>query len=392
VRHQEICRTAPQTQDTKIVAPQVDQARLIESLRQQIEALTRQVAGAYSPTFQQTIIAGTIVQKPVTINNCTINAWNSKDRLVVSLDLLKAAFRENVLLREYSESPEKNRLDPAFMTRYVLEALMAVIRQAHSSPDSRNIRLNPSRADQVQVLVREGAERWEILSLIEAVRLLFREAAGRITSLAKTAEAHRDLAPAEQIASLLLPQEYQRQPDKYEREGKGRMAAHLASLDTKTVTLPSGRAEIPEPKQKATIQRATGTAVWAMVGSEAPTSEAATTSADQLGLDTLLESLDEGSNPEGSAPPPQAQAGPQLPPRPPPFSPAAAADLLRAHPPALDAEDRAPPSALRRLEAASGQDPARIINHLWDAKEEGLLSAQEQLWAAALTRLHDEAA
>jgi hypothetical protein len=167
------------------------------------------------------------------INNFVTHTWDSKERLVISLDLLKAAFRENEMLREYCTLPEVNRTDPEFVNAYVLEALMAVIRQAHRSPGSQNIRPNPSRADQVQVLVREGGERWEILTLAEAVSLLFRDAASRMIRLAESGTALQTLTPAEQSASFLMPTAYRRCPEKYEREGKGRLAAHLATLEAR---------------------------------------------------------------------------------------------------------------------------------------------------------------
>jgi hypothetical protein len=220
-------------------------------------------------------ISQTIIHGSVTTNNYITHAWDTKDRLVVSIDLLRAAFREDEMLRDYCESPEKNRLDPEYIARYVLEALMAVIRQAHRSPECHNIRANPSRADQVQVLVREGGERWEILTLAEAVRLLFRDAAGRMAHLAGTAEARQELTPVEQIASLLMPHEYHRSPDKYEREGKGRVAAHLASLGARPASLPSGPASPPTPARKMPPDGAPGAGPLALddfpaAGSEPP--------------------------------------------------------------------------------------------------------------------------
>jgi hypothetical protein len=76
-------------------------------------------------------------------------------------------------------------------------------------------------------------------------------------------------------------------------------------------------------------------------------------------------------------------------PNPPPFSPIAAVALLRQYPPQLDQQDRASPEDLRKLEEASGQEANRIVNHLWDAKEEGMLTPAELVWAAALTRVCD---
>jgi hypothetical protein len=310
---------------------------------------------------------------------------------MVSLDLLKEAFCENELLREYCALPEKSRLDPEFINMYVLEALMAVIRRAHRSPGCQNIRPNPRRADQVQVLVKEGGERWEILTLVEAVRLLFRDAASRMEQLAGTVGAALKLSAAEQIASLLMPQEYRRRPEKYEREGKSRLAAHLATLaDGRTAGAhrPQGRAKGP----------AAGTASPNLAPHPADGElKKSASEIDPAALDALLDDLadfasdapEAGSppytptTPAGAGPRPSASSGPRL------FTPAAAAALLREHPPQLDVEDRAPPSALRQLEKLSGQDATQIVSHLWDAKEDGLLSPAEQVWAAALTRLYD---
>jgi hypothetical protein len=200
----------------------------VAKILSRLEALERKLAPAQC-------VAQTIVNQSTTINVQTvINTWDSKDRLVVSLDLIRGAFRESEMLREYCSLPEKNRQESEFVTMYVLEALMAIIRRAHASPEGRNIRLHPHRADQVQVLTREGREQWEILTLVEAVQLLFREAATKIESLTRTSEARRTMSPAEKDATVLMPLEYRRQPTKYEREGKGRVAAHLASLGSRS--------------------------------------------------------------------------------------------------------------------------------------------------------------
>jgi hypothetical protein len=328
-------------------------------------------------------IAKNIFNGPVFITH----TWDSKERLVVSFDLLKAAFRENELLREYCSLPEVNRSDPAFINTYVLEALMAVIRQAHRSPGCQNIRLNPDRADQVQVLVREGGERWEILTLAEAVRLLFRDAAGHIERLAGTAAALQELTPAERTATYTMPTEYRRHPEKYEREGKGRLAAHLAALQARPALvqerspvqqgpLPTGVA--PQPAADPAPQ-------------QAPEPERRSERPSPLLGPQHQEPEPEQPHLSASPEPPTVPAEAPRPVlrHPPPFSPVAAATLLREHPPALDDDDRAPPDALQRLSELSGQDPSRIINHLWDAKEEGLLTAKEQTWAAALTRQFD---
>jgi hypothetical protein len=347
-----------------------------------------------------------------------VHSWDGKDRLVVSLDLLRAAFRENELLREYCDSPEKNRLEPAFINTYVLEALIAVINQAHRSPECRNIRLNPSRADQVQVLVGEGGERWKIVTLVEAVRLLFRDAAGRMGQLALAPEAVLGLTPVEQTASLLMSQAYQCRPERYEREGKSRLAAHLAALTaerelspfspaardpaTATVGPPGETQHLPIGPNAGELVRTAGVlpiSAPADQTSGGPTDRAIAAASGRRPLGSSV-----GPTLSGTAPPLQADlslrttlgetlALPRsaLPRRtsPPPFSPTAAVALLRQHPPQLDAEDRATPDALRKLEEISGQEANRIVNHLWDAKEEGMLTQVELVWAAALTRLCD---
>jgi hypothetical protein len=313
-----------------------------EGAHQALEASALHTPTVASSTQNTYNTAKYIIQGPVTSNNFTIHSWDSKDRLVVSLDLLKTAFRESEMLREYCDLPEKNRFEPEFVNTYVLEALMAVIRQAHRSSDCQNIRANPSRADLVQVLTRNGGEHWEILTLVEAVKLLFRGAAGHMERLARSPAAQRELTSAERSASLLMPHEYRCRPERYEQEGKSRLAAHLATLGS-------------PPAQPVRCSRSGG-----------PLAEL-----KAAGPATAIE----------QAP---------VPPRPPPFSPAAAAALLREHPPQLDAGGLAPRATLRALSEISGQDPSRIVNHLWDAKEEGLLTREEQAWAAALACLCDE--
>jgi hypothetical protein len=327
---------------------------------------------------------------PVT-NNYIAHAWDSKERLVVSLDLLRTAFRENELLREYCTLPEKNRLEPVFINTYVLEALMAVIRQAHRSPGCQNIRADPGRADQVQVLARKGGERWEILTLVEAVRLLFRDAAGHMEHLASSGDAQRELTQAERTASFLMPQAYRQHPEKYEREGKNRLAAHLATLRI-----------YPAPRDGCGADTS-GLAGPATLGSGFDTKHrAAGLVPPPEGASPEAGSPIAGPEPSAGALWPEMVSGPPTVPRvspfdqprpalrhPPPFSPTAAAALLREHPLVLDDLDRAPGGALQRLSELSGQDPSRIINHLWDAKEEGLLTAEEETWAAALTRQFD---
>jgi hypothetical protein len=305
----------------------------------------------------------TVINSAVT-NNFNIHAWDGKDRLVVSLDLLKAAFRKSELLQEYCALPEKNRLEPEFINQYVLEALMAVIRQAHRSPDSRNIRPNPCRADQVQVLVQEGGERWEILTLAEATRLLFRDAASRIVSLASTKEALHHLSSAEQTASLLMPQEYRRSPDRYEREGKSRLAAHLLCLSALTHKETKGAAAREPDAPDLPSRRPVGSA-----------------RTDPLPCAETLPETRPTTKPISAG----LSAAPPLP----PFSPEVAARLLRAHPPALSCSGEAPLAELARLEAVSGQEAGRIVNHLLDAKDMGLLSEKEQSWVSALVRAHD---
>jgi hypothetical protein len=227
-----------------LAAKQRDDEKRLHDLTRKVQSLEEQLKAARTTPVIQTFsahnLSQTTIQTSIT-NHIHVNAWDGQDRLVVSLDLLKEVLRENSMLREYRELPEVNRYDPEFVSPYVLEALMAVIRRAHRLPDGRNIRQNPSRADQVQVLVREGGERWEILTLVDAVRLLFRDAARQMLHLANTSAALRELTPEERSATSLLPAEYRRRPEKYEREGKSRMAAHLADLGAGSAAAPGRR-------------------------------------------------------------------------------------------------------------------------------------------------------
>src|SRR5262249_16608654 len=135
-------------------------------------------------------MVGTLNTGPVTridvrtTNNIQLNiiGFDREDRIHIPVGLVKAAFTENPRLVEYCRMNDEERTDADKAAPYVLEGLVDLVRRAHKDPVYRNIYLNPKRADQVMVClddeernrqVRSTPQRWEVRSLIEAIRLLF---------------------------------------------------------------------------------------------------------------------------------------------------------------------------------------------------------------------------
>src|SRR5262249_51767838 len=97
-----------------------------------------------------------------------------------------------------------------------------------------NIYLNPKRSDQVMVCVedreRTAAQRWEIRSLVDAIRLLFDGVAENIHKIIVTDQDRKQLPFEVQSAASWVPNLYEDEPERFVREGKAPMAAHLSNV------------------------------------------------------------------------------------------------------------------------------------------------------------------
>lgn len=165
--------------------------------------------------------------------NVTLKRFDSDDRIRIPVAQVKAAFTENPILLEYCQMSDIERTDASKAAPYVLEALMELVRRAHRDPVYRNVHLNPKRADQVMVCVGEE-ERWEARPLADVIWFLFDGIAKDLQRII-VSDRDRSLLPLEvQGAVSWVPNLYRDEPERYVKEGRSSMAAHLQNIGTST--------------------------------------------------------------------------------------------------------------------------------------------------------------
>ena len=175
---------------------------------------------------------GTIVNLTNNIQVVNIVGFDREDRIHIPVALVKAAFTENPRLMEYCRMTDEERTDADKAAPYVLEALLDLVRRAHRDPVYRNVYLNPKRSDQVIVCLdeeraRAAPQRWEVRSLIEAIRLLFDGVADNLHKIITTDQDRTQLPFDVQSAASWVPNLYEDEPDRFVKDGRAPMAAHL---------------------------------------------------------------------------------------------------------------------------------------------------------------------
>ena len=185
--------------------------------------------------------------------NATIEApvglvgFDKADRIGILPALVTAAFNDNPRLIEYCRMAETDRVDPALAAPFVIETLMDLVRRVHKNPIYRNIYLSANRADQVMVCVDDARaktdEKWEVRSLPDVVRILFDGVAKAIRQIIVTDKDRAQLPMEVQSAVAWIPILYESEPDRFVREGKQLMAAHLSNTrpthDITTMIIPN---------------------------------------------------------------------------------------------------------------------------------------------------------
>lgn len=168
----------------------------------------------------------------ITQNIVNIRSWDGNERLVIPTGLIKAAFTENPRLIEYCRMSDDERTDADKAAPYVLEAMVDIIRRAHMDPVARNVRLNPKRADQALVSVTDSQTeepRWEVRPLLEVVRQLFDGVASTLHRIIIADRERAQLPFDVQSAASWVPNLYENAPERYVKEGRGALSAHLAN-------------------------------------------------------------------------------------------------------------------------------------------------------------------
>ena len=121
---------------------------------------------------------------------------------------------------------DEDKTDAEKAAPYVLEALVDLVRRAHSAdPAARNIYLSPNRADQVMVY----DETWKVLTLVNAIRDLFDSVTGNIHQLIITDTERKKLPMDVQSAASWIPNLYEGAPEEYVERARPPLSAHLAN-------------------------------------------------------------------------------------------------------------------------------------------------------------------
>jgi hypothetical protein len=195
------------------------------------------VNGPVTQTTQQTL-------QQINISKIEIQPWNDKRALTLDVQDVLAAFAENARLREYARMTDIQRTDPEIAPPFVAELFMDAVHRIHKDPATRNIYLNPKRADQVLVHLKNG--RWEVRTFVSASQALLDGIASSIHEITLTNEKRRQLPLEAQNALAVAGLLYDEEPEAYVELTKGPMVAHLTNLALERATLPSS--EIAEKK------------------------------------------------------------------------------------------------------------------------------------------------
>ena len=210
------------------------------TLRRQVDHLETQVTELTSLVRAQMLAPATVIQVGVlqqTNVQVSIISFNREDRIHIPTALVKAAFTENPRLIEYCRMSDTERVDAKNAAPYVLEALVDLVRRAHRDPVYRNVYLNPKRADQVIVCLDEHrtepdnskVQNWEVRPLVEAIRLLFDGVADNLHKIVITDQERVQLPSDVQGAASWVPNLYDGEPERFVKDGRAPMAAHLAN-------------------------------------------------------------------------------------------------------------------------------------------------------------------
>lgn len=247
LRHLKSCKIANSDEgmeklmDHTIRRQLAEQSAKVDALQAQIAQLTTLLVSGTAPSSTAIMPAGaspqiTNIGKAGVVNtgsitnvHVDIRPWSSEERIFIPVSLVKAAFTENPRLVEYCHFSDAECVNAEHAAPYVVEAIVELVKRAHAAdPPSRNIYLNPKRADQVMVF----DEAWTVLTLVETVRSLADTVTNRIRRIIVTDDERMQLPMNIQAAASYVPLMYQGEPEEYAKLAKAPLAAHLANMAT----------------------------------------------------------------------------------------------------------------------------------------------------------------
>lgn len=220
------CKIANTEEGMEMLTERTLQRQIIEQ-QVQLEALASRLA-ALELTDDRVAQPSTLPVNNITnnqINIAVIMPWDGERRISVEMSHIIAAFAENSRLKEFVRMEERDQICASIAPPYITELFVDLVRRAHADPASRNVYLNPRRADQALVQLKNGE--WDVVLLEEATRLMFDGVARRIQGVVMSTAERTQLPSEAQNALGLAGLMYDDEPDEYARRAKGPMAAHL---------------------------------------------------------------------------------------------------------------------------------------------------------------------
>jgi hypothetical protein len=178
-------------------------------------------------TVQQTVQTQQTVQQ-IHIEKVEVRPWNSARAVLVGVTDIAAAFTENTRLQEYARFSDHAMTDQELAPPYVADLLIDLVKRGHADPASRNIYLNPRRADQVLVQLKEGS--WEVRTAEEGYRALLDGVALSMHQVTIAYEERKQLPPEAQNALAMAGLMYDDEPEVYVKLTRGALAAHLTNM------------------------------------------------------------------------------------------------------------------------------------------------------------------
>jgi len=171
---------------------------------------------------------GPVTQNQINVTQkIVIQPWDGDQRIRVTAEMISEAFAENARLAEYCKMSDYEQTNPENAGPYVLEALLDLTKRAHKDPMTRNIYLNPKRADQVMVCLVDGS--WEVRSLEEATRMMFDGVAMEIKRVVRSNEERGKLSYQVQGSASYVPMMYEDEQDRFVAMAKKPVSAHLTN-------------------------------------------------------------------------------------------------------------------------------------------------------------------
>lgn len=216
-----------------------EQSAQLAKLTAIIEQIATEKTNA-SPTITITNNVQT-TQNNVQTNHIAITPWDGGSRLGITAAQMAAAFVENSRLREYMRLPEHQLTDPELAPPFVAEMFVDLVKRGHADPASRNVYMNPRRADQAIVLLQTG--KWEVISLEEAARHLLEGVSQQINRVVLNPNNRDQLSIEAQNALSMAEMVYSDEPEAYTKRTKGPLAAHLTNTAPSCITVTTKKLE-----------------------------------------------------------------------------------------------------------------------------------------------------